>query len=370
MPKFLTLFPKTSNVHLIKDVGMIPYVLQKEYGYDSAIASFKNGDYPYLETDIKGLRHFFISKKFNSEILDVCRFILLNFKKFEILQCYHISKESIIYLLFFKILKIITFSKGVTYLKFDSNDSIKETGLNKKIVLLLRKIGILSIETQALYKFVNSKKLFNGLVHYIPNGYYSPCDRSKVKFISKENIILTVGRIGSVEKNNEALLESFRDFATINKDWKLELVGPIENGFNSYIDNYFKENPNLKSRVTFTGNISDRDLLQMKYDRAKIFVLTSPMEAFPLVFLEAIKSGCSLISPSFSSAIDVTSNGKFGVLFKIGEYDYLTQNINKLVTNSSKLENDCEKIQDYAYNNFYWKKICGDINELILKKLN
>lgn len=369
MPKFLTLFPRTSNVHLIKDVGMIPYVLQKEYGYDSSLASFKNGDYPYIETDIKGLKHLFISKRFNNEIMDVCWFILCNFRKFEIVQCYHISKESIIYLLFFKILKIITFSKSVTYLKFDSNDSIKETGLNKKIVLILKRIGILSIETQALHKFVNSKKLFDGLVHYIPNGYYDSRDRSKVKYSSKDNVILTVGRIGSVEKNNEALLESFIDFSRLNKDWILELVGPIENGFHVYIDNYFKANPSLKSRVIFTGNIADRELLQMKYDKAKIFVLTSPMEAFPLVFLEAIKSGCSLISPSFSSAIDVTLNGNYGVLFEIGKYDSLTQNINQLVKNSNKLENDCEKIQDYAYSNFYWKKICGDINQLILKKL-
>lgn len=368
MLKFLTIFPKTSNVHLIKDVGMIPYVLHKEYGYDSFLLSFENGHYPYIETDVKGLKHLFISRKFNNEILDVCWYILLNFRKYDIVQCYHISKESIIYLLFFKLLKLITFSKHVTYLKFDANDSIKNIGLSKKLIYILKKINILSIETKTLYNYLNSENLFNGVLNYIPNGYYN--SKTKVKFSSKENIILTVGRIGSKEKNNEVLLKSFKDFAKNNKDWKLELVGPIDNGFKQYINDYFEENPGLVSRVIFTGNITDRDLLQTKYDKAKIFALTSPMEAFPLVFLEAIKSGCTLISPSFSSAIDVTSDGELGVLFEVGNYDSLTRQITEMVNNSAKLEYNCEKIQDYAYDNFYWKKICGNLNEIILRELN
>ena len=98
MPKFLTIFPNAENVHLIKDVGMIPYTLHREYGYDSTIASYKNGVYPYYETEVKGITQVFISKKFNNEILNVCWFILMNFRKYDILQCYHISEQSLIYL--------------------------------------------------------------------------------------------------------------------------------------------------------------------------------------------------------------------------------------------------------------------------------
>ena len=83
MPKFLTIFPNAENVHLIKDVGMIPYTLHREYGYDSTIASYKNGVYPYYETEVKGITQVFISKKFNNEILNVCWFILMNFRKYD-----------------------------------------------------------------------------------------------------------------------------------------------------------------------------------------------------------------------------------------------------------------------------------------------
>src|SRR6476620_5530988 len=81
MKKFLTLFPYTENVHLIKDVGMIPYVLHKEYGYESTIASFQNGEYPYLEDDVKGLKQTFIKKIFKKDKFNVYWFILTNFRK-------------------------------------------------------------------------------------------------------------------------------------------------------------------------------------------------------------------------------------------------------------------------------------------------
>lgn len=368
MPKFLTIFPNAENVHLIKDVGMIPYILHKEYGYDSTIATYKNGEYPYLDTDVKGLKQLIIGKKFKNEILNICWFILTNFRKYDVLQCYHISKKSIIYLLCFKFLKSITFSQGVTYLKFDSNDSIKEVKLSQKVIFLLKRIKILSVETKTLHEYLNSDNLFKGLVNYVPSGYYNSCNKEKVDFSTKENLIITVGRIGNKEKNNEVLLHSFKDFAKINKEWKLELIGPIESGFSAYIDNYFKENPNLISRVVFTGNISERELLQEKYRKAKIFALTSRSESFGIVLVEAMASGCFLLSTDFSSALDITDNGRYGSLFKFGDTCILTNKLLQIVNNQEKLKDGCLSSQNYAFDNFSWVKICGDIDKFLNRK--
>ena len=50
--RYVTLFLKTENVHLLKDVGMIPYYLYKEHGMDCTIATYNNsGDYTYLEKE-------------------------------------------------------------------------------------------------------------------------------------------------------------------------------------------------------------------------------------------------------------------------------------------------------------------------------
>lgn len=367
MNRFLTLFPNAKNIHLVKDVGMIPYHLYKEFNYCSGIASFKNGDYPYLDSEVEGLKQYFVKRIFKNEQLNVCWFILTNFWKWDILQCYHISKESVIYLNLFKFLKTITFSSSITYLKFDSNDFIKKTKLNKLYIFVLRKIKILSVESKNLYDFYNAQKLLNGKVEYIPNGFEFHTNK-RINYCEKENLFITVGRIGHPEKNNQILLESFVEVANINLNWKLELVGPIEDDFNIYIDNFFKKYPKLVSRVKFTGNISDRIELQKKFNSAKIFILTSPMEGFPLVYLEAIRSGCSIISPSFSSALDVTNQGLFGELFELNDFSNLTELMLKLSSNHFLLEQNCALIQNYAFDNFTWTKICNEIDLIIKSK--
>ena len=368
MKRFLTLFPDTENIHLIKDVGMIPYVLYKKYGYDSMIASFENGEYPYLEKEVKGLKQIFIKKIFKKKKFNIYLFILNNFRKFDILQCYHISNKSLYYLLFFKFLKTITFSNGIAYLKFDLDDSVLKKDLSKKFVFLLKRINILSVESKTLHFHLNNKRILNNRVNYIPNGFYDSQTRKNIDFITKKNLIITVGRIGNEQKNNEVLLEAFKSFNEKKKDWKLELIGSIEKDFQSYIDNYFKENPHLISNVTFTGIISDRILLQEKYNEAKIFVLTSRREGFPLVFLEAMKSGCTIISTNLACAIDVTNNGKFGSLFKVEDSQALTKILIETVSNQKKLEENTEEIQKFAYENFSWIKICENIDQLIQKE--
>jgi L-malate glycosyltransferase len=57
------LFPECRNVHLIKDVGMIPYILYKYYGYDSKIVCYNNETYSSLNKEVKGLKLNFIEKK-------------------------------------------------------------------------------------------------------------------------------------------------------------------------------------------------------------------------------------------------------------------------------------------------------------------
>jgi glycosyltransferase involved in cell wall biosynthesis len=161
------------------------------------------------------------------------------------------------------------------------------------------------------------------------------------------------------------LLEAFKDFAFVNKDWRLVVIGPIEDAFQSCIKEYFELYPNLIDRVLFTGAITDRIALEDKYNSAKIFVLTSRFEGFPLVFLEAIRSGCTIISSSIASAYDITDNEKYGALFPVGDAKTLAKELDKAVNNVIKLKNDCKDIQQFAYEKYSWSKISIRINELI-----
>lgn len=367
MSRFLTIFPYATNIHLIKDVGMLPFVLYEQFGYNSTIASYRNGNYPYLETEVKGLKQVFIPKIFRVSTVDVFLFLLFNFRKYDIVQCYHFEKQSLLILSFFKFLKWISFSSGFTYLKLDAVDRIKEKKLNRLTKTLSKKINLISVETKKIFDYLNDTSLLARKVEYVPNGFYTKGEKKIVDFEFKENIIITVGRIGIFEKNSELLLESFREFALINEEWNLEVIGPIEPKFQEYISKYLDIYPNLKNRIIFTGAISDRTILQSKYEKAKIFVLTSIEEGFPLVFLEAIRSGCTIVSSRLTSAYDITDNEKYGALFTIGDSKDLTEKLHKAINNTDKLKSDCLEIQEFAYKKYSWNNIAVLINNLIQK---
>lgn len=364
MIRFLTLFPKAENVHLIKDVGMIPYNLSKQHKLISGIASYENGQYTYLKNETKGLIHVYIKRKYKSDFLNVLLFLLNNYRRWDVLQCYHISRESVVYLFLFKFLKLISFSKSITFLKFDSNEFAYTYKLNFIVKFLLKKINILSVESRKLYDFYSEKLISPKNLYLIPNGF-NICEKANCS--EKKEIIITVGRIGNKEKNNEYLLEEFVIFSRFNINWKLKLIGPIEPDFHLYINDYFKKYPHLKSRVEFTGNIKDREQLNKYYYEAKIFVLTSPMEGFPLVYLEALSKGCYIITPEFSSAIDITNAGLYGDFFENNLKGSLSSKLLSVVKNENLINDSCEKAQIFANENFTWEKICCDLIKIIEK---
>ena len=170
MKRFLTLFPNAENVHLIKDVGMIPYILQKEMNYDCTLASYKNGTYPYMISEVNGLKQVFIQRIFNIMILDVLFFLVRNRKRFDILQLYHLDKNSLFTGLFFK---FIHYGKVKVYLKLDANDLIRKNKDSKLKRMIFRRMlshmDLVSVESHQLQKFLSEKWCMD--IKCIPNGF-------------------------------------------------------------------------------------------------------------------------------------------------------------------------------------------------------
>ena len=369
--RFLTLFPKCENVHLIKDVGMVPFILHKEYNHDTTIGCYENGKYPYLDNDVKGLKLRFMKRVFNNTKLDSLLFLFLNFRRYDALQVYHFSIESLLYLTFFKILKMFN-TDAKTYLKLDADDDILKLQL-KGIAgtlgrYLIAKIGLISVETKLLFSELIDRKLFNKNLQYIPNGFYDNKIRREIDYKHKKNVFLTVGRIGTYQKSNEVLIEAFKKFCEFDDIWKLELIGNVESSFLIFMDEFLIENPKLRSRIELIGPIYDRESLIKKYDYAKVFVLSSRYESFGLVYLEAMSAGCTIISTAITPAYDVTENGKYGRLFPIDDVDSLAKVMKDVSSDASYLESNCDSIQKYAYHNFYWPTIIKEIDQFLTQK--
>lgn len=362
MKRFLTLFPLTQNIHLIKDVGMIPYILHREFGYESTVACYNNGTYDYLKSEAKGLKLLFIPKIFNNHLLDGFLFLLLNFRKYDILQVYHLADQSLIWT---KMFKFFSRKGSKTFLKMDADYTLfsyKLTGVKGQIrKFLLKDLDLITVENNLYQKTLNGNNILGRPVAYCPNGFFDYHQREQVHFDAKENVMLMVGRIGTTQKATDVLCEGFNLFAQTNEHWRLEIIGPIEPGFQSYLDNFLQNHASLRSRISFIGGLTDRELLWSYYKKAKIFVLTSRWEGFPLVFTEAMKAGCFIISSDIPAARDVVDGDKYGLLFPIDDVTALSRAMQQAVNNQYVLKNACNEVQQYAYDNFYWPRLCGQI---------
>ena len=335
--RFVTLFLKTENVHLLKDVGMIPYYLQKNHGYDSVIATYKNNEeYPYLEKEVKGLKLDFVKKSSlpssMARIIDGIHYIKANSESIDVLNIYHLNLASFFYSIAFKHYN----KKGKIYLKLDMNPVGLVNCLKKDLRGLIKrstikKCDIVSVETKAMQEELN--KHFDNKIIYVTNGCFVDEENEKPAGnlpYKKEKTILTVGNLGTYEKATDVLMEAFAK-SSDKHDYKLKLVGPVADSFKAYVDEFYKKYPDLKERVIFTGPITDKKILLAEYEKAEYFTLPSLTESFGIVLVEAAREGCYLITSDMVPAgIDISDNGKYGTCVKAGSIDSLADTFTEL----------------------------------------
>ena len=109
--RFVTLFLKTRNVHLTKDVGMLPYLLHKLHATDSSVVTYKNDEeYSYIDDEVKGLKLEFVEKTGGGIIFDGVRYLAQNASKIDVLNTYHLNLSSYVY--------------GIVYKRFNPNGRI------------------------------------------------------------------------------------------------------------------------------------------------------------------------------------------------------------------------------------------------------
>ncbi|KHD35739.1 hypothetical protein NL50_12285 [Clostridium acetobutylicum] len=358
--KFVTLFPEAENIHLNKDVGMIPRIMSSQFKIKASLVCYNNGLYPNLKEKISDFNIQFIKRYTSISTIDSVLFLLRESRKIDVLNLFHLRKRTLIFILVYKIIN----KHGKVYLKLDANRGIRNRKLEcnniKNLIrrYILKKCKLISVETSELYEYLNKIKLID--VKLIPNGFYDE-SINPIKIKNKKNYILTVGRIGAKEKANEIMVQAFIKVHRQIPDWKLKFVGSVSEKFKSYMNDVFEKYPEIEKKIEFTGPIYDRKKLNEEYMVSKIFCLTSIMEGFPMVFLEAIKNGCYIISSDLSAAKDITNNMEFGDIFQVNDSTELSRLFLKICNDKLRLEKLINRIQKFAYENFRWQDLCKKI---------
>jgi len=391
---FLHISEEFEYTWLGKDNGMIPIYMSEKLGYNSKIltVNLKN-DLPNEERGvefIKVKRAFaFLSnfaywtklvKRYN-----IFKYLIKNAKNIDVLMLFHVSRCSYWYAHIYKKLN----PNGFIYVKADFNLAVykkewsivnskskslreffrkrresAEYNKRKKLIPLTNLISYESLEAYEYMKDSYAGIDTKGKTIYLPNGYDNETiDKIKINSLEeKENIILTVGRLGTKAKNTELLLETLKD--TDLKDWKVYLVGSLDKRFEKYKENFFKENPDLINKIIFTGEIKNREELYKYYNRAKVFVLPSKWESFGIVMVEAMAFGNYVITSNTCAANDITNNSEIGKIIETDSKKELEIEIKKAINGEIDLKEKYKETLNYV-SNFKYSNIIKKLDKRI-----
>lgn len=369
------------NIHLYKDVGLVPYYLSKGYELETDIIYSNEKKIEVMEKfrniKLKELKYYNFGKiikkidKFKIlENISFYSYLLKEAKKIDYLMFFHLDTDKFFLIILYKFFN----RKGKVYLKLDIdlkyikyyNQNFKNIfrKMQKKILKnILKKVDLISCETKECFDEI----LINGLCNfdisnkliYIPNGfdedYLTENDIKVKKFEEKENIMITVGRIGTEQKNNEMLLNVINKIDL--KDWKIYIIGSYTEEFKEYYDDFIKNNPDKKDKVILVGNIEDKNLLFDYYNRAKVFLLTSRWGSFELVLNEALRFGGYIITTDVGAAKDITNNGEIGVVIEIENEEQYKNEILKVINEKINLEEKYNQSLEWSEEKFLWDSV-------------
>lgn len=333
--KNITLFFEYfQKVHFGKDPFMVPYYLGKMLGYTVTIIYPQLEENKDLPSEYQGVKLIPIKVYGNWNTRPVIRYMPIyqylrkNAKQIDIFMCFFLGRKSEWLTLIYKHYN----PKGKVYIKMDINPfniptnpltfskkSTLHTWLKKKwINSFIKRVDTISCEMTEAYKRICNSNLpqyqWGEKLVIVPNGIDEEAIRQmnfgKPAFKEKENIMITVGRLGTKEKNNEMLLRTLEQIKL--KDWKIYLIGSIEPEAKPTFDSYLNKNPEWKNKVIFTGPIYDKKILYNYFYKSKVFLLTSRFEGFAIVYAEAKRFCNYIVSTPVGAVYDVIGNGKYG----------------------------------------------------------
>lgn len=381
MQKRLTLiFNHFEEEHLGKDVFLVPKYLGRRLNASISIV------YPETKTNKKFPKNIdgidLIPLRFKKQLSwfplwrtwNFYKYLITNAKSIDFLMRFHLrNPHSVLMGIIYKFIN----PKGFYYLKLDIDpislinlpanikNGLKNYIEKKFISAFHNSLDLCSCETSLSYKLLHDVGKINPFYNFgdklklMPNGFDEDLLNSlKIKekyYIDKENIFITVGRLGTPQKKTDIILQAL---ASVDmKNWKFYLIGPIEDSFKPCIEDFFNRYPEKRDSVIFTGPIYEKKELWEYYNISKVFVLTSAWESYALVLNEAKRFRNFMLSTDVGAFGDLSESGKYGYTIEHGSYKSLSKAINDIIN---------EDINIDVYNNYNKENLSW---ENMIKKL-
>lgn len=359
-----------------KDCGMFLYTLAKYFNWNSTYVYYKT-----RESDTVW------NQEFSSYVNTICIGETSDYKKqIELAKLYlreHIHEFDVI--MFFNygstVWKLAKYCKQLkpdiaVYSKLDMGIGGFEHFCGNKPFMWLRNyaeklksqyVDLFTVETKSYFDLLSKTSVFRNRLGYLPNGVSTlDINVNEIDCISKENIVITVGRLGEYVKNNELLLDAIKLLPDdIVKKWKFMFIGPSTEAFIQTVKNFKEIYPEKADSIIMTGNITDRMQLYTYCRRAKIICMTSRTEGACIATLESMFFGAYPIITNYSDfALDTTNWGNCGRIVENGNSDKLSAELyNAMVDND--LLSKCIISQNYARKMFDYNELSKKLVEML-----
>lgn len=184
----------------------------------------------------------------------------------------------------------------------------------------------------------NSYNLDNSNGVLIPNPVRIEKDIVKPRVSSGKRII-AVGRFGEDElKRIDRIIKVFSEVIKIDPDYSLDIIGYCNLDIPLIHENYIRLGDYIEKmgipedKVVIHG---DQKNVKKFYDKADILLLTSDLEGFALVLVEAMARGVPCACFDYLGLEEIVKNGQNGVVAEQDDYVGLAQKIVKLVDTRS-----------------------------------
>lgn len=213
---------------------------------------------------------------------------------------------------------------------------------------------------------------YKGKVEIVDNGTdfldninieeFKEQSRKTLNIKSEEAVLLFVGQ-HIWEKNTKMILEALNQIR--NFPYRMFFVG---NGYAMQEMKAFVTHHNLQDKITFTGNIYDRNTLKEYYAAADIFLFPSIYDNAPLVVREASALHTPSILVKGSTCAEVVTDNVNGYLIE-NTVDALSSKIIEVLANPQKLKIVGENASNTISRS--WREVTEEVldryNHLILR---
>ena len=205
---------------------------------------------------------------------------------------------------------------------------------------------------------------YKGKIYHIPNFLYYDISHIRVKQNKKEFIVLFGGRLSIYHKGIDILIKVINEVIKANTNIKFHIFGSGEDG-----QKLVKElSDKYPSNVKYLGFISN-DHVENEYLNASLYIMTSRIEAFPLVVLEAQAHGLPVIAFNIKGPNDIIKNdfqGKLIKPFKIEDFAEEILYYYKLWKEGRLSETYKRQIIDYIISIYSDKKIIPKLEKMLM----